>query len=73
MAGSPFARETAPLFAGPWDELPNDNEGGGGWVGMDTKDTPVYDTYGLLLLLAIGYGVIRRKRKPLNPLKGTWI
>ena len=41
---------------GPWDELPNGNEGGGGWVGV-----PVKDVYWPLLLLAIGYGVVRRK------------
>ena len=43
---------------GPWDELPNGNEGGGGWVGM-----PVKDTYWFLSLIAIGYGIIRRKKK----------
>jgi len=50
---------------GPWDDLPNDDEGGGGWVGQ----APVKETTWILLLLAIGYGVIRRRR-PLNPLKG---
>jgi len=42
---------------GPWDDLPNDDEGGGGWVGMPVKDASWF-----LLALAIGYGVIRRKR-----------
>ncbi len=41
---------------GPGDELPGGNEGGGGWVGMPNKDA-----YYFLLLLAIGYGIIRRK------------
>ena len=42
---------------GPGDGLPGGNEGGGGWVGM-----PVKDTYWFLLVIAIGYGIIRRKK-----------
>ena len=63
--GGPFVGGGTGGGGGPWDDLPNDNEGGGGWVGQ----APVKETTWILLLLAIGYGVIRRRR-PLNPLKG---
>jgi len=52
----PFMEKPMSRAGGPTDDLPNDNEGGGGWVGM-----PNEDAYYFLLILAIGYGVIKRK------------
>ena len=44
----------------PWDDLPNGNEGEGGWVG---QEVPVKDTCWFSLVLAIGYGVYRSRKR----------
>ena len=46
---------------GPWDDLPNDDEGTGGWVGMSVRDACSF-----VLLLAVGYGLYRRRRRRLT-------
>ena len=48
--------------SGPGIQPPNGDDGDGGWVGSDTEDAPIHDTCGILLLLAIAYGVIKRKK-----------
>ncbi len=51
-----FNRGEITVFRGPAVGPPNDDTGGGGFVGA-----PVSDALGLVLLAA-GYGVIRRRR-----------
>jgi hypothetical protein len=61
--GGPFGNNgnSGPFRSGPMDDLPNDDEGGGGWVGSTT----IGDNYLLLLALAVGYGIYRRSEKKL--------
>jgi hypothetical protein len=42
---------------GPPGDPPNGNEGEGGWVGM-----PVKESFWILPILAVGYGVCRRRK-----------
>ncbi len=73
---SPFQHQTDPVRptstsvrrVGPMDELPNENEGGGKFVGLgiSLKAAPVSDAVWFMLLLVIFVEFIRDKRKSLK-------
>jgi hypothetical protein len=55
--GEPLRAPGEKLLRAPDDELPNDDEGEGGWVG-----TPVKDSFWIIPAMAVVYGIYRRRK-----------